>query len=119
MWFSPIVAEPSTKRLLIFACSLVCLLVSFAGPAVAQIRNWRITDFKDTIAIAADGKALVSEKITIAFVGEWHGIHRTIPVEYPGANGSNYSLFLKIMSVTDESGNKLKYDSTKSEPTAI
>jgi hypothetical protein len=103
-----------TKRLLILVCSLVWLLVSIANPALAEIRNWRITDFKDTIAIAADGKALVSEKITIAFVGEWHGIHRTIPVEYPGANGSNYSLFLKIVSVTDESGNKLKYDSTKS-----
>jgi hypothetical protein len=103
-----------TKRLLIFCGLLGCLLVSLAGPALGQVRNWRITDFKDTIAVAADGKALVSEKITIAFVGEWHGIHRTIPVEYPGANGSNYSLFLKILSVTDESGNKLKYDSTKS-----
>jgi hypothetical protein len=55
----------------------------------------------------------VSEKITLAFVGEWHGIHRTIPVEYPGADGSNYSLFLKIVRVTDESGSKLKYDSSK------
>ena len=103
-----------TKRLLIFCGLLGCLLVSLAGTALGQVRNWRITDFKDTIAVAADGKALVSEKITIAFVGEWHGIHRTIPVEYPGANGSNYSLFLKILSVTDDSGNKLKYDSTKS-----
>lgn len=103
-----------TKRLLIFACSLLWVLFSLAYPAPAEVRNWRITDFKDTIAIAADGKALVSEKITVAFVGEWHGIHRTIPVEYPGANGSNYSLFLKIVSVTDDSGNKLKYDSTKS-----
>jgi uncharacterized membrane protein YgcG len=103
-----------TKRLLTFVCPLLWVLVSLACPALAEIRNWRITDFKDTIAIAANGKALVSEKITIAFVGEWHGIHRTIPVEYPGANGSNYSLFLKIVSVTDDSGNKLKYDSTKS-----
>jgi uncharacterized membrane protein len=103
-----------TKRLLIIVCSLVWLLVSIANPALAEIRNWRISDFKDTIAIAADGKAVVSEQITIAFVGQWHGIHRTIPVEYPDANGSNYSLFLKIVSVTDESGKKLKYDSTKS-----
>jgi len=55
----------------------------------------------------------VSEKITLAFAGEWHGIHRTIPVEYPGADGSNYTLFLKIISVTDENGSKLKYDSSK------
>ncbi|MGD0467122.1 MAG: DUF2207 domain-containing protein [Terriglobales bacterium] len=57
---------------------------------------------------------MVSEQITLAFVGEWHGIHRTIPVEYPGPQGTNYTLFLDVMSVTDENGNKLKYDSSKS-----
>jgi Predicted membrane protein (DUF2207) len=93
---------------------LPLLLLIFSATAHAQVRSWRVADFQDTISIAADGTALVSEKITLAFVGEWHGIHRTIPVEYPGAEGSNYTLFLKIMSVTDENGNKLKYDSSKS-----
>jgi uncharacterized membrane protein len=73
-----------------------------------------VADFKDTISIAADGTALVSEKITAVFAGTWHGIHRTIPVEYPGAEGTNYTLFLDVLSVTDENGNKLKYDSSKS-----
>jgi hypothetical protein len=73
-----------------------------------------VADFKDTIAISADGTALVDEKISIVFAGSWHGIHRTIPVEYPGPDGTNYTLFLNIISVTDENGNKLKYDSTKS-----
>jgi hypothetical protein len=82
--------------------------------AAAQAHNWRVADFKDTISIAANGTALVSEKITLTFVGEWHGIHRTIPVEYPGPEGTNYALFLDVMSVTDENGNKLKYDSSKS-----
>jgi uncharacterized membrane protein len=93
---------------------IVFLLLALAATASAQGRNWHISDFKDTIAIAADGNALVSEKITLVFVGEWHGIHRTIPVEYPGAEGTNYTLFLDVMSVTDENGNKLKYDSSKS-----
>ena len=57
---------------------------------------------------------MVDEKISIVFAGSWHGIHRTIPVEYPGPDGTNYTLFLNIISVTDENGNKLKYDSTKS-----
>ncbi len=90
------------------------MFFALAGSAFAQGRNWRITDFKDTVSVATDGTALVSEKITVAFVGEWHGIHRTIPVEYPGPQGTNYTLFLDILSVTDESGAKLKYDSTKS-----
>jgi len=98
-----------TKRLLI----VLSFLFTVVAPSFAQVRNWRITDFHDSIAIAADGTVLVSEKITLAFVGEWHGIHRTIPIEYPGADGSNYTLFLKIISVTDENGSKLKYDSSK------
>jgi hypothetical protein len=47
-------------------------------------------------------------------VGEWHGIHRTIPIEYPGPEGTNYQLFVDVTSVTDENGAKLKYDSSKS-----
>jgi uncharacterized membrane protein YgcG len=104
LWFP---VHPVVKIL-----SLLLLLV--AGLAHAQSRNWRVKDFRDTISVAADGTALVSEQITLNFVGEWHGIHRTIPVEYPGAEGSNYTLFLKIIGVTDENGNKLKYDSSKS-----
>ena len=46
-------------------------------------------------------------------MGEWHGIHRTIPVEYPGPNGTNYTLFLNVVGVTDENGNKLKYESSR------
>jgi uncharacterized membrane protein len=90
------------------------LLIALAASVSAQARNWRVADFKDTISIAPDGTALVSEKITLAFVGEWHGIHRTIPVEYPGPEGTNYTLFVDVTSVTDENGNKLKYDSSKS-----
>ncbi|MGA7558556.1 MAG: DUF2207 domain-containing protein [Terriglobales bacterium] len=93
---------------------LLFLLLTVAVTAPAQSHSWRVADFKDTISIAADGTALVSEKITVTFVGEWHGIHRTIPVEYPGAQGTNYTLFLDVLSVTDENGTKLKYDSSKS-----
>ncbi|MBZ5663189.1 MAG: DUF2207 domain-containing protein [Acidobacteriia bacterium] len=96
------------------SCALMLGLLLSVSSAAAQGRNWRVADFKDTISIAANGTALVSEKITLVFVGEWHGIHRTIPVEYPGAQGTNYTLFLDVMSVTDENGTKLKYDSSKS-----
>ncbi len=89
-------------------------LVLVPALTFAQGKSWHVSDFKDTISISPDGSALVSEKITLVFAGEWHGIHRTIPVEYPGPNGSNYTLFIKILGVTDDSGNKLKYDSSKS-----
>src|SRR6202041_2144851 len=101
----------TTRRLLVLS---LLLLLAATSPAGAESHSWRVTDFKDTISVASDGTALVSEKITLAFAGEWHGIHRTIPVEYPGPPGTNYTLFLKILSVTDENGGKLKYDSSKS-----
>jgi uncharacterized membrane protein len=93
---------------------LVLLLGILPGLASAQVRNWRIADFKDTIAINSEAGTFVSEKITLVFVGQWHGIHRTIPVEYPGPHGTNYTLFVDVKSVTDENGNKLKYESSKS-----
>ena len=108
---SPLCSSVSSVVKVLFLL-LGLLLTSISSSA--QGHNWRIADFKDTISIAPDGKALVSEKITLVFAGQWHGIHRTIPVEYPGADGTNYTLFLDVLSITDENGNKLKYDSSKS-----
>lgn len=87
----------------------VCLL-SFS---VAFARSWKITDFADNISIQHDGTALVQERITLQFDGEWHGIHRTIPVEYPGRGGSNYTLFVDHISVTDPQGREIKYQSRR------
>src|SRR5271165_5554298 len=85
---------------------------SLTSPLSAQ--SWRIANFQDSILITEDGSAVVKERIDLVFIGQWHGIHRTIPVEYPGPQGTNYTLFLNVLSVTDENGNKLKYDSSKS-----
>jgi uncharacterized membrane protein YgcG len=86
------------------------LLVIFATPLFA--RSWRVADFSDTITVHEDGSAAVHERITLAFDGEWHGIHRFIPIEYPGARGTNYTLFLRVTGMTDGGGSKLKYESS-------
>ena len=88
---------------------LLCILT-----ANASAKSWRIADFQDNITVEKDGSALVRERISLVFVGEWHGIHRTIPIEYPGPDGTNYELFLDIQSVTDAEGSHLKYDSSRS-----
>jgi Predicted membrane protein (DUF2207) len=90
---------------------LLALLVCVGA---AQAKSWRVTDFQDDILVDRDGSAVVTERITLRFDGEWHGIRRTIPIEYPGPNGTNYELFLKVMSVTDGNGGTLKYDSSTS-----
>ena len=91
---------------------LLATILALAAPLFAK--SWRVSNFQDTITVNSDGSALVNETITLNFVGEWHGIHRTIPIEYPGPNGTNYQLFVTVTSVTDENGAKLKYDSSTS-----
>ena len=99
----------STQKLL--AVIFVFILCTGA-PLFAE--SWRISNFEDTISISADGSTLVKERINLVFVGTWHGIHRTIPIEYPGPRGTNYTLFLNVTGVTDGSGQKLKYESSTS-----
>jgi len=95
------------------APALLALLVCvFTG--AAEAKSWRVSDFQDHIVVSQDGSALVTERITLIFEGEFHGIHRTIPIEYPGPNGTNYELFLSVTSITDGSGGKLKYQSSTS-----
>ncbi len=83
----------------------------FALPAFA--RSWRIADFNDSVAIGADGSAYVEERITLVFIGSFQGIHRIIPMEYPGPHGSNYTLFLKLRDVTDDTGRSLKHEARR------
>jgi len=87
----------------------LCVLI-FVSPLAAK--SWRVSDFQDNITVDKDGGALVIERISLTFVGEWHGIRRFIPIEYPGPDGTNYELYLSLKSVTDGAGGKLKYDSS-------
>src|SRR3974390_469498 len=93
-------------------CRFLACMLALVLPLAAK--SWRVADFQDNIHINKDGSAEVTERITLVFVGEWHGIHRTIPIEYPGPDNTNYALFLDVISVTDGSGGTLKYDSSTS-----
>jgi len=84
-------------------------VLTLATPLWAK--SWRVADFSDTINIGADGSAAVHERLTLVFIGEWHGIHRFIPIEYPGPGGTNYTLLIDVLGVTDAAGQKLKYES--------
>src|SRR5205814_9641211 len=88
---------------------LVVCVLAVATPLWAK--RWRVADYNDTINIGADGSSAVRERLTLVFIGEWHGIHRFIPVEYPGPSGTNYTLLIDVVGVTDAAGQKLKYES--------
>src|SRR6266851_3798027 len=89
---------------------LLAAILALSLPAAAK--SWRVSNFQDTITVNPDGSALVNETITLNFESVFHGIHRTIPIEYPGPSGTNYRLFVTLISITDENGAKLKYDSS-------
>jgi uncharacterized membrane protein YgcG len=89
-------------------------LVLFPGYLFAQGRQLRIQKFDSEITVTPDAKVDVTENITLQFKGgPWHGVYRTIPVEYVGPSGLNYSLFLDVRSITDGNGNKLKFESSR------
>jgi uncharacterized membrane protein YgcG len=98
----------SRSRAFAAAQILAVLLLVFSLPAWA--RNYHIARFNSNIHVQEDGSARVEEQITFVFSGVYQGIYRDIPVDYPGPSGSNYTLFIKVLSVTDESGDQLKYE---------
>src|SRR6516164_588490 len=98
--------------LLLFLFAVLTLLVLFARPAEAKDR--RLKNFVSEIVVLPDGKVDVTETITFQFIGgPWHGINRYIPVEYSGPRGLNYTLFLDVKSITDETGAKLHYETSR------
>ena len=91
---------------------LLLLATVFSPPAAARDR--RLKKFFAEIVVLPNGTVDVTENITFEFIGgPWHGINRYIPVEYSGPRGLNYSLFLDVQSITDESGAKLRYESSR------
>lgn len=93
----------------------VCLLVVAAALSAAA-RQLVIQNFNEQVTINRDGTVEVTEIIKARFTGLWNGIYRTIPVEYTGPGGLNYTLFLVPLSVTDDSGRRLKYEQSREGP---
>ena len=95
---------------------LVILLAALAMALPAAARELKIQSFESLVTVNRDGTLDVSETISANFIGEWHGIYRTIPIEYSTAQGLNYTLFLTDVIATDESGNRLKLEVSRQGP---
>jgi uncharacterized membrane protein len=91
------------------------IAVCFFPPASAlTTRELRIEDFHAEVTVNPDGSIHVLERIQAHFLGgPWHGLYRSIPVEYVTPQGFNYSLFLSVKQVTDARGHGLKFDSSR------
>jgi hypothetical protein len=94
-------------------CLIACiLLLGCALPATA--RELVIQHFDEHVTISPNASIEVAETIDVQFIGgPWHGVYRTIPVEYTDPSGLNFSLFLQPLSVTDDNGQPLKYETSR------
>src|SRR6266481_2450762 len=105
-------ARPIAVRLFL----LIFVISIFFFPAISaySTRELRIENFHSETVVMPDGTIDVSENIQAHFIGgPWHGLYRTIPVEYVTPQGLNYTLFLDVKRVTDASGRTLKYESSR------
>jgi uncharacterized membrane protein len=93
---------------------IVVLLFVFAAALAFSTRELRIENFHSETIVMPDGTIDVTETIQAHFIGgPWHGLYRTIPVEYVTPQGLNYSLFLDVKRVTNATGQSLKYESSR------
>ena len=90
----------------------ILLLALFAAmPAVARTLVFK--HFDAQIQVRPDGTIDVTEVMEAQFTGAWHGIYRTIPVEYTNDAGLNYTLLLDQITATDSEGQILKLEQNR------
>jgi uncharacterized membrane protein len=91
----------------------VLALLVIALAASASARQLKIEKFSAEIFVQPDSTLDVTEIIKVNFIGVWHGLYRTIPVEYVTPQGFNYSLFVKFLGATDAADQPLKVESSR------
>jgi uncharacterized membrane protein YgcG len=92
---------------------LLLVLFAYALAAPASARELKIQKFSAEIFVEPDSSLNVTETIEVNFIGAWHGLYRTIPVEYVTPQGFNYSLYVKLQGATDAAGQPLKVESSR------
>ena len=97
----------------LIAAALIAALF-FPQASALTTRELRIENFHADVTVNTDGSIDVVEKIQAHFLGSpWHGLYRSIPVEYVTPQGFNYSLFLSVKHITDANGNSLRFESSR------
>ncbi len=91
---------------------LLCLL-TFSQLLPAAARSFVLSRFDVEIQVLSGGDLLVTETVSPRFEGAWNGIERLIPVEYRTPQGFNYTLLLDRVTVLDEQGAPLKFESSR------
>ncbi|MBA5863059.1 MAG: DUF2207 domain-containing protein [Nitrospira sp. CR1.1] len=96
----------------LFSLALLCLL-QCVSLLPADARSFVLSRFDVELHVLPGGALLVTETVSPRFEGAWNGIERLIPIEYRTPQGFNYSLLLDRVSVTDEQGTPLTFESSR------
>jgi len=107
------VSAMSNRKHMLLLRAAVLALLAMAFSAGASARQLQIEKFYAEIFVQPDSSLDVTETIEANFIGVWHGMYRTIPVEYVTPQGFNYSLFVKFEGATDAAGQSLKVESSR------
>jgi uncharacterized membrane protein len=102
-----------SRHRLRFRRVVAIFLLAFFAALPANARTLVFKHFDAQLQVRPDGTIDVTEVIEAQFTGAWHGIYRTIPVEYTNDAGLNYSLLLDQISATDSDGRTLKLEQNR------
>lgn len=85
----------------------ILMLWVLTVPAAFAYSSWNLTQVDQDITIMESGKLHIVETIKADFTQDSHrGIFRDIPISYTDEFGNPFKLRFKLISVTDENGNK-------------
>ena len=101
----------SSLGLLLFLTIFFLFPKSADARDVSQITDWYIKDFQSEIVVNKDSSLDITEKITAdcGTLPDKHGIFRVLPTEYQYSTTEAVKTPIKLLSITDFSGNKLHY----------
>ncbi len=110
----PTVRPRRSPRLSLVLSSLVLLcLLQFVDVLPADARSFVLSRFDVELQVLSGGDLLVTETVSPRFEGAWNGIERLIPIEYRTPQGFNYTLLLDRVTISDEQGASLKFESSR------
>lgn len=92
---------------------------ALAGGGCGAARSLAVLRLDADLRVQPDGQLLVTEHIRAAFEGSWKGLVRTIPVEYPGPRGFNYTLRVRVLGAEDEDGRRLRTEKRRRDGSLV
>ncbi|MGI9140925.1 MAG: DUF2207 domain-containing protein [Gemmatimonadaceae bacterium] len=81
-----------------------------APTAGAQEKSIRLAEFDAVLEVGADGVMDVTERLTVAFTGQWNGIVRELSLRHNTAQGRSVRLDLEVGEITDSAGSPLRVE---------